>query len=139
MVGFTKIYEELLKVGTAGRKHHLKKFDIFSHWLLGFLVTLLRLENEYLKLEQKGSTTCLPHKEITNNFFITYFMALYAPPLGSEDDIGEVLMVEEPREDLHHVGLVVVPLEAVLLVTRLPTHAAVCLSLANPKHEQSYL
>lgn len=66
-------------------------------------------------------------------------MALYVPPLGSEDDVGEVLMVEEPREDLHHVGLVVVPFEAVLLVTRLPAHAAVCLSLANPKHEQSYL
>ena len=54
-------------------------------------------------------------------------MALYVPPLGGEDDVCEVLVVEEPREDLHHVVLVVVPLEAVLLVTRLTTHAAVCL------------
>ena len=66
-----------------------------------------------------------PHKEITNNFFTTYFMALYIPPLGGEDDVGEVLVTEESREDLHHVVLVVVPLEAVLLVPHLAAHAAV--------------
>ena len=51
-------------------------------------------------------------------------MALYVPPLGGEDDVCEVLVVKEPREDLHHVVLVVVPLEAVLLVTRLAAHPA---------------
>ena len=52
-------------------------------------------------------------------------MALDVPPLGGKDDVCEVLVTEEPREHPHHVVLVVVPLEAVLLVTRLAAHAAV--------------
>ena len=55
------------------------------------------------------------HKEMTNNFFTTYFMALNVAALGRQDDVGEVLVVEEPGEDPQHVALVVVPLEAVLL------------------------
>ena len=52
---------------------------------------------------------------MTNNFFTTYFMALNVAALRRQDDVGEVLVVEEPGEDPQHVALVVVPLEAVLL------------------------
>ena len=61
---------------------------------------------------------------MTNNFFTTYFMALNVAALGRQDDVGEVLVVEEPGEDPQHVALVVVPLEAVLLGPA--AHPAVC-------------
>ena len=62
-------------------------------------------------------------------------MALDVPALGGEDDVCEVLVTEEPGEHPHHVVLVVVPLEAVLLVTRLAAHPApsVCHSAQNIK------
>ena len=47
---------------------------------------------------------------MTNNFFTTYFMALNVAALRRQDDVGEVLVVEEPGEDPQHVALVVVPL-----------------------------
>ena len=46
-------------------------------------------------------------------------MALYIFPLRAKDDICEMLMAEESSEDPQHVGLVVVPFEAILLIAHL--------------------